>query len=132
MSNPKKPLNEVDIFSDLSLTARRIISQLLGRNEKLQQENQLLKDKTKESLNDNIPYQSRSETLREINNNSKPHKRISSIAKTTKKLGVDSAVLSTVSILLNKVKFLMGFDQSQGRSSLIKRHISLPSEGMLC
>jgi O-antigen/teichoic acid export membrane protein len=95
MSNPKKPLNEVDIFSDLSLTARRIISQLLERNEKLQQENQLLKNKTKESLNDNIRSQSRSETLQETNNNSKPHKRISSIAKITKKIGVDSAVLST-------------------------------------
>ena len=94
MSNPKKPLNEVHMFSDLSLTARRIISQLLERNEKLQQENQLLKDKTKESLNDNIRSQSRSETLRETNNNSKPHKRISTIAKITKKLGVDSADLS--------------------------------------
>ena len=95
MSNPKKPLNEVDIFSDLSLTARRIISQLLERNEKLQQDNQLLKDKTKESLNESICPQSRAENLLEINNNSKPHKRISSIAKITKKLGVDSAVLST-------------------------------------
>ena len=57
MSNPKKPLNEVHMFSDLSLTARRIISQLLESNEILQKENQLLKNKTKESLNGSIRLQ---------------------------------------------------------------------------
>ena len=44
MSKPKKTINKVDIFSDLSLTARRIISQLLESNEKLQQENKQLRD----------------------------------------------------------------------------------------
>jgi O-antigen/teichoic acid export membrane protein len=61
MSNPKKPINEVDIFSSLSVTAKRIISQLLESNEKLQQENQeLLHNITNQIVdktNNNIPKQ---------------------------------------------------------------------------
>ena len=48
MSNSKKPINEIDIFSDLSNTARQIISELLEHNEKLQSESQQLRDRLQE------------------------------------------------------------------------------------
>lgn len=40
MPYPKKPINEINIFSSLSNTAKQIISELLEHNEKLKQENQ--------------------------------------------------------------------------------------------
>jgi len=44
-------MNEVDIFSSLSVTARSIISQLLESNETLHQDHHLLNIINKKSLN---------------------------------------------------------------------------------
>ena len=48
MSQSKKNIDEIDVFSDLSTTNRKLIAGLIERNEKLYQENQCLKQ---ESLN---------------------------------------------------------------------------------
>ena len=76
MSNPKKPLNEVDIFSNLSLTARRIISQLLESNEKLQQENKQLRDGDKNIVKDEHISDIESQQFKSLNNNTSVSKRI--------------------------------------------------------
>jgi O-antigen/teichoic acid export membrane protein len=54
MSEPKKSIKEVDIFSvNLSTTARRIISDLLEQNEKLKHDNQQLQHKERSSQKHN-------------------------------------------------------------------------------
>ena len=54
MPNSKKPINEINIFSNLSNTAKRIISDLLKKNEKLQEENQKLRDRIEDINQDNF------------------------------------------------------------------------------